>query len=783
MKQIIGAVLMLSAITLNAQEVKIGVISDFGESERTRILALGKDLQTEIQKTLGISVKVSLEDANVIGVDWDQNKAIVSYENLSVLCDYIILIGMVSTKAALSQTKMAKPTIALGINNLEIQGIPISSEGSSGIPNFSYILVSRDLRDEIAKFKELVDFKELTIIVSEKMAENTDKERALSQIEKISQSLNCNITPILIGDNVQESLKNIPERTDAVFLAASYEFNDIEIEIIANYLSNNKVPSYSLVSKYVDEGILMSISADSDAKYLNRKLAIMIDDVERGAKLSNLSVNLDIKQQLFLNMTTAREIDYSPSFQTLFTAKIVGEVESASEIFSLKEIINKALEENLNIKISSKDLELSNQDVKDAKSNYLPTLDIEFQGYQVNNESANELIGQSEKTMKETGSLGQLIYSEQVIANIQIQKLLNIAQQYATKQEINNVILEAYTFYFNVLFAKSNVVIQIENLEVLKKNLEMAHVKTKIGSSNNSDVFRWEAEVASATQRVIQAQTDLIITKTQLNTFLNNKLPEGYKVEDVSLSDEIYNFYSNSIIAREMKGPANVRKTTKFLTAEAIENYPARNQLNTNLSAVDRQLKMNKRLFYTPTVALGLSQSEILARGGAASEPAEGIGGFVNSSWNAGLILSYTIFDGTRRGIEKQRTLVQKSQLTMELDNLDNNLGLNVQAGLVGVLTSQTNIQYSEISAKNSWLSFELTQDYYRQGSVSVVAMFDAQNTALRDKLAYTNSVYSYILSFISLENTIGYYSMLSTDSERQNFENKYLESIQNVND
>ncbi|MCP4458832.1 MAG: TolC family protein [Cytophagales bacterium] len=781
MKQTIGAVLILITTALSAQQVNLGIIADFGEDEKLRVDAFSRGLQEEIQKTLGASYQVILEDNDIIRTAWDPNMAAVSYETLSQRCDYIILLGMASTKAVLERNVFTKPTIALGIANVEVQGIPLNEDGASGISNFSYILISRNFEEEIKQFKALVDFKNLSLLVYEKSIQSADQEKAMSQVQEISESLGVSITPILVGENIQESLSNLPDSTDAVLLASVYEFNDLQIETIANHLNTRKIPSYSLISEHVEKGFLASVSADNGAKYIVRKLAIMIDDAQQGTDFSELSVNLDIKKQLFLNVNTARKIDYSPSFQAIFTAKLIGQYQGdANEIFSLKEIINKALEENLNIKISKKDLELSEQNVKNAKSNYLPTLDVQFQGLQINKESASELTGRSEKSINETGNIGQIIYSESIIANIQIQELLKEAQKFATKQEINNVVLDAYTYYFNVLFAKSNVTIQTENLDVLKKNLELAQVRTKIGSTSNSDVYRWEAEVANATQSVIQAQTNLILAKTQLNTYLNNTLPDEFEVEDVAINDDLFDFFSNNIIAREMNGPADIHKATAFLTVEAKENYPGRLQLNTNLSAIDRQLLMNKRLFYTPTIGLGASQTETLHRGGAASEITIPGNEFINSTWNIGLSVSYPIFDGTRRKIEKQRTLIQKNQLTMELENMDNNIGLSIQAGVIGVMTSQTNIHYSAITSENAWKNFIMTQDYYRQGSVSIVQLFDAQNTALQAKLSYVNSVYNYLMAFVSLENTIGYYSMLGSDAELQDFENKYQQFIEN---
>ena len=54
--------------------------------------------------------------------------------------------------------------------------------------------------------------------------------------------------------------------------------------------------------------------------------------------------------------------------------------------------------------------------------------------------------------------------------------------------------------------------------------------------------------------------------------------------------------------------------------------------------------------------------------------------------------------------------------------------------------------------------------------------LFDAQNTALQAKLAYNNSVYNYLLAFVSLENNIGHYSALASDESQKAFEQRYTD-------
>ncbi|MEL7003899.1 MAG: TolC family protein, partial [Bacteroidota bacterium] len=210
-----------------------------------------------------------------------------------------------------------------------------------------------------------------------------------------------------------------------------------------------------------------------------------------------------------------------------------------------------------------------------------------------------------------------------------------------------------------------------------------------------------------------------------------------------------------------------------FLLIKSKTNYPPRQEINNNILALERQLKGNKRAYYTPTVGLGFNQQEIFERGGSASTETPN-SNFINSTWSIGLNVSYPVFDGNRRHINLQKTLVQQDQLNLSLKQFDNDLAFNIKSATVDLVTSRTNINYSQISSESSWKNFQIMQDYYRQGRVSVVQLFDAQNSALETKLAYNNSVYNFLVAFVTLENNVGFYSMLASQEAKDEYELRY---------
>ena len=771
----------LFLLSASGQTTRLGIVSDYPQD--ADISQFYESVSDEIRKTVGTSRNVILPKENILAADWNIEKAKAHYLQLTQQADLILVLGSVSIKAVLETGDLPKPTLGLGVFDADMQDVPLTERGTSGKPNFSYVLISRDIDTEIKAFQELVPFKSLTMLLDARSITAFNATKGAARIEALSKLYNTEINLVSLKEDLNASLQEIPSGTEAVYVAVPYERPPEDIKIIADYLIDRKLPSFSMSTRHVDQGVMSSLSHDNGIDAILRKLAIMSDEAIHGASLADMPVALNNRDDLNINMVTAEKIGYSPPFEVIFTANLVGdESDLGLQKFSLQDVIERALESNLGIKISYADIDLTEQDIKNANSQFLPDADLSASAVQINSDRANALFGQSEQTITGTASVQQLIFSEQAVANMRIQRLLNEAQKQATQAEILNILLDAYTGYFNVLQARTNTEIQEENLDQARKNLELAKLRVQLGASNKSDVFRFESEVANAQQAVVQANTDYFLVKTQLNILLNNTLGEDFDVVDVSLEDELFRSFSKSPISKYVRTPDDLRRGADFLISEAIRNHPLERQLAANIMAVDRQEQMNKRLYYTPTLAAQAQYDNVTYRGGEGSEEVPG-SNFNDENWNVALSLTYPLFDGNRRQIDLQRTRIQQDQIQFQKKELDLNLSLNITAKVLQLLTAQTNINFSRTSSESAWKNFELVQENYKQGQVSIVQLIDAQRAALQAKQAYSISIYQYLVAHLELENAVGFYSQLASPEEQKAFEERFIQFTAPKND
>ncbi len=780
MKYLFSLTFILCLVHAQAQDYTIGVIADFEQSPPVE--AIVAQFIEEIDQTTGSSRKVGLGTATW-GIS-DLDAAQSTYNQIQGQHDLILALGSVSVKGISGIGQLPTPVVGLGIIDPISQGIPFAN-GASGKVNFTYIWQTEALAEELEAFTQLDDFKNLAVFVDGKAGATIDPEATRKRVDSVSNALDAEINIIPVGQDINQVVSQLPAGTDAAYFTVMFSQSESNLRALIDQLNEQKIPTFTGSARLMDYGVLGSITNENDLDQVTRNLAIKSDEILSGGDLSVMPVRLETKKQFYLNLATARKIELPVPFDVLFTATLIGDEEEPANKYSFEEIIAKSLEVNLNVKISYQDLDRAGVDIKSARSNMLPQLESSLTGSQINEERANAAFNSPERSLSGNLTLSQVIYSEQAVAAIKITKYLQKAQEYNTEAEVLDVIFDTYSAYLNVLSAKTNVLIQRENLNNTKKNRELASIRVNIGSSNNADLYRWESELAFANQNVIDAQTTLLTAKLQLNTLLANTLGFEYEVEDVSLEDEWIKGFTTGPLAQMTSTPQSLQMVSDFLVEESLRENPNKKFILENINATDRQLKQNRRLRYIPTVAIQAQTSQILARGGQGSEidaaaMAFGMTELVDNSWSAGFSVSYPIFQGFARNAAVQQSRINLDQLDNNRMLLDQNLELGVRASVLGLLSASTNIQFSNEASVSAKKNFELVQENYKQGTVNITQVIDAQQAALETNINAALSNYQYVQQHLQLEYNVGTFTMLMTEEELQDFINRLLQYSNN---
>ncbi len=783
---IILPVILLANISIAQQsEIRIGVIADFNlEAEGS--VAFTSHLKQEIEGTLGSDYQVVFSTDLWIVISLEKPNAAQLYNELSLKTDIILAIGTLSAHEVGQLPSFPIPTYCLGIMDPEWQNIPLTESGTSGKSNFSYLMASRTFKDDIEAFKEIYPFKKVAIL------HDRYSTQAFMLNEKFANNFmeyfNYSFELVSYEPDLIENLKAIPDDVDAVFIAMPLERDTNLIKQVAQICIEKKLPSFSQNRQHLDYGILACMANPNTLTGIFRKIALIVESIANKDDIKDEPVYLNYKRDLFINSTTMRAINFAPTWELLYTGNFVysTQIEEAM-LFDYKEIVLLALENSQDILAGAKDIELADMDLQEAKSGFLPRLEVFANGVMIDSDRALASMGSaSELSANAKAQVEQLVYSNQAIQNIRINRLLNQFADHAQQQVVNDIMLEISTLYFNILQAKTNVNILKEDFETSKNNLELAEIRVNVGHSNKSDVYRWETEVANSRQKLLEAQINLRVVKLQLNNHLNNALHEDFEVVDIVLGGELYTEITQSFIPNQINEPIDLVHLTEFLVNTAMEQYPVAKQIQVNQSILTQTYKMHQRSLFHPTVGLYGSANQLLAKGGDQSQPLSipGVTGVSTDdlTWEMALNLSIPIIDRNQRNINLRRTQIQQDQLQIQKENLDGGIQVNVSSKLALLIAAATRIRQTEKAAESASKSYEMVLDAYKKGTANLIQLIDAQKTAFSSRQGFNNSVYQFLIAFTELEHSIGMFHILQSEEEVQKLRDAYNQYILDKN-
>jgi len=438
-------------------------------------------------------------------------------------------------------------------------------------------------------------------------------------------------------------------------------------------------------------------------------------------------------------------------------------------VLGLRDTIREALSSNKNLAVQQKAFRSKAQDVALTKTELLPQVGISVGGTVIDKNRAEG--GQAQRTTSGTATLDQVIFSEQLLANVTIKKHELNASQYSLNQTELDTVQETGVAYFDILKAVTNRRIRKDYLDLTRKNLDIARKRFSVGYSGAADVYRWESEAASAKNSLIEAHAAVLTAKQRLNQLLFRPIDEEFQVRDVALSDNLFNIYPEADFRKYLDNPASMKIFTNFLVMEAQATLPEIKEIDESIKANERLLVSYKRKRYLPDVVLSFQTDHSFSRSGKGSEiplPDE-------DSWQVGVNATWPIFQGGEIHTRTRQLRLDISRLETQKADLVHNLELNLRNYVLAIISKSFNINLSKQAAAAAAKSLNLVQDSYEKGLVSIVQLLDAQNAALTADLSAANAVYEYFSSYLNLERSMGRFIMLSPLELQTDFFNRFL--------
>lgn len=193
--------------------------------------------------------------------------------------------------------------------------------------------------------------------------------------------------------------------------------------------------------------------------------------------------------------------------------------------WTLQECVQYALQNNISIKQTELDNQLSVIDKKDAFGNFLPSINGSAShswNIGLNQNITTGLLENQTVQFTQVGlNAGIDIYKGlQNVNRLKRARLSMIASQYQLSKMKDDVSLNVANAFLQILFNKENLKVQKEQLQNNEKQMERTTELVNAGSVPRGDLLDMKATVASSQQAVIIAENTLLISKLSLAQLL-----------------------------------------------------------------------------------------------------------------------------------------------------------------------------------------------------------------------------------------------------------------------
>lgn len=346
--------------------------------------------------------------------------------------------------------------------------------------------------------------------------------------------------------------------------------------------------------------------------------------------------------------------------------------QAQSKKWTLEECVKYAIQNNITIKQTELDAKTADIDKKDAKGNFLPSLNANAShswNIGLNQDITTGLLRNQTTQFTSAGAnVGVDIYKGLQNQNtLRKANLSIVAAKYKLLKMQEDVALNVANAFLQVLFNKENLKVQNEQLAINEKQYTRSEELVKAGSIPRGDLLDIKATVASNKQNVIAAENTLLISKLSLAQLLQLKEFSDFDViDDTNAKDE------NNIMGQ----------TPTAIYEKAKEGRTELKIAKTNLEIAEKNVAIAKGAFqptlqgfYNFNSRVSYADVVSVSNGLVVTSPAPPFWTqFSNNKGQSfGAQLSIPIFNGfsTRNNVERSKVSLEKSKIAVEQQDLD----------------------------------------------------------------------------------------------------------------
>ncbi len=405
---------------------------------------------------------------------------------------------------------------------------------------------------------------------------------------------------------------------------------------------------------------------------------------------------------------------------------------AGADVFTLEATIQQALDANLGLKVSGKEIDAARAIRNIRRSEFLPTFSAAYQYSRIDMSSrAGVVVPEDEYTF--VGSIHQPLFDGFSRLNrFRIAKLGLDAAELAEQVERQDVIFGAKELFFTILKARKLVEVAQQAVVQLEAHKDAAHNFYKVGMTPLNDFLEAEVELANARQTLITARNRVEIAKSNLNRLLHRPVNAPTRLED---DGRLVSF----------------GKDLEFCLAEAEANRLELKIARMDVDIARREKDLGKQGYYPSVDVQGnyyRRGSEWDVDGGSGIDDA--------SSWDVTAVARWTFWEWgkTRYTVEEKHSRL--IQARYEQQAIRDQVQLEVKQAYLNAKEAEQNILTVRQAVEQARESFRISEERYKGQVATSTDVLDAQTLLTRTMSTYYNALYDFKIFKAALFRAMG---------------------------
>ncbi len=476
---------------------------------------------------------------------------------------------------------------------------------------------------------------------------------------------------------------------------------------------------------------------------LNKHFPTILHQITRERQRERVYKKIRIQKTLTKHYLIMRKIGMT-CLAGLFLLSM--STECMARQWSLKDCIDYALANNIQLQKAKLQEYSALEDVKQSQSALLPSLSLSTSqnvSYNPWPEQGSAMIAGN----KVQASVDKVYYngSYSLSGNwtvwdgnkkqntVKLNKLTAQQAQLDSATTANNILEQIAQLYVQILYSNEAISVTKESLKTSQTNEERGKTMVSVGKMSKADLAQLTAQRAQDEYSIVEAESNLRNYKRQLKQLLQIADNEEFDVTIPSTTDEM--------------ALKEVPALNDVYTA-SLEQRPEIKNAKLGIESSDLSVKIAKA-GKMPSIGLNAGLSTNTS---SMSNNAWGTQLKNNLTFGGGVTISIPLFDNRQTKTAVNKAMIQKQSYLLDLQDKQTTLYSTVENYWLQAVTNQNKFKAAQVSTESAQASYELLSEQFKQGLKNIVELMTGKNNLLQAQQNELQSKYLAILNLNMLE-------------------------------